>query len=215
METIKRVEFMNFIKQQIAILNKKETIDSLVLDDYMNNAILITIDDKTLDDNNTIETPSSSPTRRRNLGTPYDEFSSARIETSTTSKLRLDKSLKKIFNTLDSKKDGFLDKREVLLSLSGRGNAKVANLLSYFQPLEALLKPKTFQEAFNIMDTESSGKVNFDEFRAFCNAVVIEAEEIALSGRPSVDENGEETSGFTRTGRFGSTIFYFRKTDDR
>ena len=192
METIKRVEFMNFIKQQIAILNKKETIDSLVLDDYMNNAILITTDDKTLDDNNTIETPSSSPTRRRNLGTPYDEFSSARIETSTTSKLRLDKSLKKIFNTLDSKKDGFLDKREVLLSLSGRGNAKVANLLSYFQPLEALLKPKTFQEAFNIMDTESSGKVNFDEFRAFCNAVVIEAEEIALSGRPSVDENGED-----------------------
>ena len=42
------------------------------------------------------------------------------------------------------------------------------------------------------MDTESSGKVNFDEFRAFCNAVVIEAEEIALSGRPSVDENGED-----------------------
>ena len=62
METIKRVEFMNFIKQQIAILNKKETIDSLVLDDYMNNAILITTDDKTLDGYNTTETPSSSAT---------------------------------------------------------------------------------------------------------------------------------------------------------
>ena len=41
------------------------------------------------------------------------------------------------------------------------------------------------------MDTESVGKVNFDEFRAFCNAVVIETEDATLSGRSSVDENGE------------------------
>ena len=103
-----------------------------------------------------------------------------------TSSLRLDRALKKIFDTLDAKKDGNLDKREVLTSLSGRGNAKVANLLSYFEPLQALLSPKSYEEAFDIMDTKSSGKVNFDEFRAFCNAVVVEAEEIASTARTSV-----------------------------
>ena len=42
------------------------------------------------------------------------------------------------------------------------------------------------------MDTKSSGKVNFDEFRAFCNAVVVEAEEIASTARTSVDSIVDE-----------------------
>ena len=97
-------------------------------------------------------------------------------------RLRTDKALQKIFLLLDKRKDGVLQKREILVSLSGHGNKKVASLLSYFEPLKALLRPATYAEAL-----ESMRKVTFDEFRAFCNAVVEEADEQSSSCGGSVD----------------------------
>ena len=184
--SISRIEFVQFVKSKIASLNNKDTVDGLSIDDYMVNVVT---------ENGNFDQDTTgivSPQKSDSLGEPYDDLASARVETNVTSSLRLDRALKKIFNTLDAKKDGNLDKREVLTSLSGRGNAKVANLLSYFEPLQALLRPKSYEEAFDIMDTKSSGKVNFDEFRAFCNAVVVEAEEIASTARTSVDSIVDE-----------------------
>ena len=38
------------------------------------------------------------------LGEPYDDLASAEVERNVTSSLRLDRALKKIFDTLDAKK---------------------------------------------------------------------------------------------------------------
>jgi hypothetical protein len=102
-------------------------------------------------------------------------------------RLRTDKALQKIFLLLDKRKNGVLQKREILVSLSGHGNKKVASLLSYFEPLKALLRPATYAEALHAEALESMRKVTFDEFRAFCNAVVEEADEQSSSCGGSVD----------------------------
>ena len=118
---------------------------------------------------------------------PYDTLVSARVMSRAKNRLRTDKALQKIFLLLDKRKDGVLQKREILVSLSGHGNKKVASLLSYFEPLKALLRPATYAEALESMSNQVDGKVTFDEFRAFCNAVVEEADERSSSRGGSVD----------------------------
>ena len=96
--SISRIEFVQFVKSKIASLNNKDTVDGLSIDDYMVNVVT---------ENGNFDQDTTgivSPQKSDSLGEPYDDLASARVETNVTSSLRLDRALKKIFNTLDAKR---------------------------------------------------------------------------------------------------------------
>ena len=186
--TVTLPELSVFIKQQLAVLVSQMhgvesmLVEDLTLDDFFENVSQLI----------THSTLSNDEDSACAAAEPYDTLASARVTSRTSNRVRMDKSLLKIFNMIDTKKDGVIDKREVLISLSGRGNAKIASLLSYFEPLKALLKPSTYEEALSLMSTNASNKVSFDEFRAFCTVVVEEVEDAVLSQDGGIDVESDD-----------------------
>ena len=172
--TVTLPEFSMFVKQQLtALVSQMHGVENMLIEDLTLDDFFENVPQRVKYSNDEDVACASAE--------PYDTLASARVTSRTSNRVRMDKSLLKIFNIIDKKKDGVIDKREVLISLSGRGNAKIASLLSYFEPLKALLKPSTYEEALRLMSTNASNKVSFDEFRAFCTVVVEEVEDATLS----------------------------------
>ena len=75
--------------------------------------------------------------------------------------------LKVLFDTLDTNKNGVVDKREILSGLRNPDAATV-ELIRSFSILADLLKPQHYAATLNAMDTNKDGSMQFVELLSFC-----------------------------------------------
>ena len=107
----------------------------------------------------------TTPTESGDTDTKAGEEGSA--DTEATAGDGVHTALKVLFDTLDTNKNGVVEKGEILSVLRNPDTATV-ELIRGVDALAGLLKPQHYAATLNAMDTNKDGSMQFDELVTFC-----------------------------------------------
>ena len=98
--------------------------------------------------------------------------------------------LKVLFDTLDTNKNGVVEKGEILSVLRNPDNATV-ELIRGVAALAGLLKPQHYAATLNAMDTNKDGSMQFEELVSFCAKVDVDGNVDTKAAAADENENAD------------------------
>jgi Ca2+-binding EF-hand superfamily protein len=148
----------------------------------------------------------TTPTESGDADTKAGEEGSA--DTEATAGDGVHTALKVLFDTLDTNKNGVVEKGEILSVLRNPDNATV-ELIRGVAALAGLLKPQHYAATLNAMDTNKDGSMQFEELVSFCAKVDVDGNIETKAAAADENENADADADT----KVGAGIDAVSKTD--